>query len=97
MSNLDFFIVLVEPSDSGVTLLLSESCCAWALLKRYHSHTTLRFYGVGCYWSEKYFLNSRITLNELVTSGKGGTVVGMLTDLDAFLEYENREDAIYHE
>ncbi|KAM3728945.1 Serine/threonine-protein phosphatase 2A regulatory subunit B'' subunit gamma [Dirofilaria immitis] len=38
-----------------------------------------------------------ITLKELISSGKGGTVVGMLTDLDAFLEYENREDVIYQE
>ncbi|VBB33104.1 unnamed protein product [Acanthocheilonema viteae] len=38
-----------------------------------------------------------ITLKELISSGKGGTVVGMLTDLDAFFEYENREDIIYEE
>ncbi|EFO26244.1 EF hand family protein [Loa loa] len=38
-----------------------------------------------------------ITLKELISSGKGGTVVGLLTDLDAFLEYENREDVIYEE
>ncbi|KAK6111970.1 hypothetical protein QQG55_45800 [Brugia pahangi] len=38
-----------------------------------------------------------ITLKELISSGKGDTVVGMLTDLDAFLEYENREDIIYEE
>uniref|UniRef100_A0A915PX71 Serine/threonine-protein phosphatase 2A regulatory subunit B'' subunit gamma n=1 Tax=Setaria digitata TaxID=48799 RepID=A0A915PX71_9BILA len=38
-----------------------------------------------------------ITLKELISSGKGGTVVGMLTDLDSFLEYENREDIIYEE
>uniref|UniRef100_A0A0R3RR12 Serine/threonine-protein phosphatase 2A regulatory subunit B'' subunit gamma n=1 Tax=Elaeophora elaphi TaxID=1147741 RepID=A0A0R3RR12_9BILA len=38
-----------------------------------------------------------ITLKELISSGNGGTVVGMLTDLDAFLEYENREEIIYEE
>ncbi|VDM07350.1 unnamed protein product [Wuchereria bancrofti] len=38
-----------------------------------------------------------ITLKELISSGKGDTVVGMLTDLDAFLEYENREDVVYEE
>ncbi|VDN24053.1 unnamed protein product [Gongylonema pulchrum] len=38
-----------------------------------------------------------ITLKELISSGKGGTVVGMLTDLDAFFEYENREEHIFDE
>ncbi|VDK75608.1 unnamed protein product [Litomosoides sigmodontis] len=38
-----------------------------------------------------------ITLKELISSGKGATVVGMLTDLDAFFEYENREDITYDE
>lgn len=42
-------------------------------------------------------LNCRISLKELIASGKGGTIVGMLTDLDDFLNYENREGVVYEE
>ncbi|VDM48088.1 unnamed protein product [Toxocara canis] len=34
----------------------------------------------------------RISLKELIESGQGGTIVGMITDLDCLLEYENREE-----
>jgi hypothetical protein len=32
-----------------------------------------------------------ITLQDLITSGQGGTVVSLLTDLHGFWLYENRE------
>jgi Ca2+-binding EF-hand superfamily protein len=32
-----------------------------------------------------------ITLNDLITSGQGETVISILTDLNGFLTYENRE------
>uniref|UniRef100_A0A0N5AP58 Serine/threonine-protein phosphatase 2A regulatory subunit B'' subunit gamma n=1 Tax=Syphacia muris TaxID=451379 RepID=A0A0N5AP58_9BILA len=35
---------------------------------------------------------TRISFKELVDSGNGGTIVGMLTDLNSFLAYEFRED-----
>ncbi|VDK44983.1 unnamed protein product [Anisakis simplex] len=34
----------------------------------------------------------RISLEELLACGQGGTICGMITDLDCLLEYENRED-----
>uniref|UniRef100_F1KRN3 Serine/threonine-protein phosphatase 2A regulatory subunit B'' subunit gamma n=1 Tax=Ascaris suum TaxID=6253 RepID=F1KRN3_ASCSU len=34
----------------------------------------------------------RISLKDLIACGKGGTIVGMLTDLDCLWKYENRDD-----
>lgn len=40
---------------------------------------------------------TKISLRELIESGKGGTIVGMLTDLNSFLAYECREDVVADE
>ncbi|MFH4977906.1 hypothetical protein AB6A40_004615 [Gnathostoma spinigerum] len=34
----------------------------------------------------------RISMNELLSSGKGDTIVGILTDIDCLSQYENREN-----
>ena len=34
----------------------------------------------------------RITVKDLIECGQGGTILGILTDINDFLSYENREN-----